>query len=402
MTRATPVPYLCVFLLNALLLCWPVASEAGSRRALVIGNQSYPERPLDNPIKDAELVSGLLRKAGFTITKRTNLTNPQMRRIIDDWADNEVASGDVALVYYAGHGFEVDGRNYFIGTDSKISSDSDIKATTYPVDELKRKLDKSGARMKILILDACREDPYKTRGWSDKALARGFQVVELTGTSGWYIAYSTQTGTQALDGLGQENGPFAAALGQYMLASGVDIDIVFRNVRRAVEKITGGRQIPTTDNSLTGGEFFFLSGGERAGTVSVTAQSEATREISDMLFAWLEAWSEEDLDAFGSYLAPNYHMTNLWPKDNERSERDKQTRVDLVRDIWSRQSRIRIYAEDVKIKALSSTKGVISYTQKYRSSKYNSDGDTTLTVRKGNQGWHIIDETFVGRTNWRH
>src|SRR5580704_6306620 len=128
--------------------------------ALVVGNASYSRSPLVNPVRDAESIATELRGLGFTVTARNNLTLREFSRLVDDFA-GRLQSGDLALFYYSGHGMQVGRENYLLPVDFEAASPADVPYAAYPANRVRDKLERSGARLRVLILDACRDNPYK-------------------------------------------------------------------------------------------------------------------------------------------------------------------------------------------------------------------------------------------------
>jgi Caspase domain len=226
---------------------------ADKRVALVIGNSAYKHTgALPNPTKDAAAMSMLFRRAGFdVIESRQNLSGAELRRTIRDFTD-KVRDADIAVVFYAGHGIEVDGTNYLIPVDAMLERDVDVEDETVSVDRLVRMLDPA-KRLRLVILDACRDNPFaKTmkRTSSTRSVGRGLAKVEPT-SSDTLIAFAAKAGSTASDGSG-ENSPFTLALMNNLATPGLDLRIAFGRVRDEVLKNTGNRQEPFVYGSLGG------------------------------------------------------------------------------------------------------------------------------------------------------
>lgn len=231
------------------------ASEARceKRAALVIGNSKYQHvTQLINPRNDAAAMTAVFKKAGFdTVISQENLGIADMRRAIRDFAI-KTADADIALVYYAGHGIEVDGVNYLIPADAKLATDFDVEDETVSLDRVLQSLN-SAKRLRLVILDACRENPFaKTmkRGVATRSVGRGLAKVEPT-QSDTLVAFAAKAGAVAADG-DAANSPFAAALVKYIATPGLDLRIAFGRVRDDVLKTTGNRQEPFVYGSLGG------------------------------------------------------------------------------------------------------------------------------------------------------
>jgi formylglycine-generating enzyme required for sulfatase activity len=239
----------------ALLLGSIVSAQAlaDKRAALVIGNSSYRNVPsLSNPSNDATEVASLFRSAGFSIVDvRRDLGISDLRRAISDFA--EAASDvDVAVIYFAGHGIEMDGANYVIPVDAKLSRDFDIEDETVSVDRILKSIE-SAKRLRLIILDACRDNPFlrtMKRTIASRSVGRGLAKIEPA-VSDTLIAFAAKAGSVALDG-DTKNSPFTAALLHNIASPGLDLRIAFGRVRDEVLKVTNRKQEPFVYGSLGG------------------------------------------------------------------------------------------------------------------------------------------------------
>ena len=233
-----------------------VATLAQERVALVIGNSAYTHvTPLTNPANDATDVAEALGRIGFAVTLANDLDANQMRAALHDFS--AAASGaDMAMIYYAGHGIEIDKQNYLIPVDAALESDRDVSFETIPIDLLNEAV--SGARtLRMVLLDACRNNPFAaqmTVTGASRSIGRGLTPPELGG--GTLVAYSAKGGTVALDGDGR-NSPFAKALLDNIEVPGLEINFLFRKVRDSVLTATLNRQEPFVYGSLPG-EYIYL------------------------------------------------------------------------------------------------------------------------------------------------
>jgi uncharacterized caspase-like protein len=226
---------------------------ADKRVALVVGMSNYQRvPPLANPARDADAMAALFRKAGFdVIDSERDLGVTDLRRVVRDFAQT-ATNADVAVVYYAGHGIEVDGTNYLIPADARLLSDFDIEDETVSLDRVLKALE-SAKRLRLVILDACRDNPFaKTmkRSVASRSVGRGLAKVEPT-TSDTLIAFAAKAGAVAGDGDGQ-NSPFAVALVKYITEPGLDLRLAFGRVRDDVLRSTANRQEPFVYGSLGG------------------------------------------------------------------------------------------------------------------------------------------------------
>ena len=242
-----------VLLLAALVLGFAGPARAEKRVALVIGVSSYQRVPrLPNPVHDAEAMSALFRKAGFdTVEDKRDLGIVELRRVVREFSD-KVQDADIAVVYYAGHGIEVDGANYLIPADAKLASDFDVEDETISVDRVLRTLEPA-KRLRLVILDACRNNPFATimkRTIATRAAGRGLAKIEPT-TPNTLVAFATKAGAVADDGSGG-NSQYTQALVKYITEPGLDVRVAFGRVRDEVLKKTANHQEPFVYGSLGG------------------------------------------------------------------------------------------------------------------------------------------------------
>jgi hypothetical protein len=223
----------------------------GRRIALVVGNANYKVRPLKNPRNDADDVSRSLKATGFEVIDLRDATLPQMRTAVRQFGDRLI-NNDVGLVYYSGHGVEVKGRNYFIPVNADIQREDEIADQVLDVSLILEKMSTAGKGVNILIVDACRDDPF---GRSFRSSSRG--LAQMDAPRGTIIAYATSPGKVASDGDARErNSPYTKHLIKAMQSPNKPIEQVFKEVRRAVQDETKNQQTPWENTSLSG-DFFF-------------------------------------------------------------------------------------------------------------------------------------------------
>src|SRR6266403_1399257 len=194
-----------------LLLCQPAFAE--KRVALVLGNSAYQNvARLPNPVNDGAVIAATLKNASFDVVEeRHDLTAAETRRALRDFADR-ARDADIAVVYYAGHGIEVDGTNYLIPVDAKLERDTDVYDEAFSLDRVLLAIEPA-KQLRLVILDACRDNPFaKTmkRTLASRAIGRGLAKVEPTSPN-TVIAFAAKAGSTASDGTGK-NSPFAVAL----------------------------------------------------------------------------------------------------------------------------------------------------------------------------------------------
>jgi len=231
------------------------AQDTEKRLALVVGNSAYlGGSALKNPVNDANLMATTLSRLGFTVIKRENTTKAQLEKAIYEFS-RKLKDYDVALFYYAGHGIQVDGKNYLIPIDAKLSDKTAVKfeavAVNYVVDEFEYYQDNTN----IVILDACRDNPFRSWG---RGGAQGFKAIPPA--SGTIIAFATSEGATAADGKGV-NGLYTEHLVKQLTKPQRIVD-VFNNTRVAVENATNGQQSPQEWTKLKGAFYFKKPTGE--------------------------------------------------------------------------------------------------------------------------------------------
>ncbi len=257
--------------------------SAGKRVALVIGNAQYKHAvPLANPVKDAKLIAATLRDAGFEVIEGLDLDKTAMQGVIDRFTEASY-DADVGLVYYSGHGMQVDGHNYLIPIDAELTAPAHLKTRTVQAEEILASLPPDPS-VGILILDACRDNPLSRSllaalpATRSNAVGTGLAAVQAantgTGTGGTLIAYATDPGAVALDGKGA-NSPYTIALAKYLASPGVELQSALVKVRGEVTEATMGKQRPWHNASL--GREVFL-GGKPEAPKSVAAAPAATSE----------------------------------------------------------------------------------------------------------------------------
>src|SRR5947199_2010233 len=263
-----------------LLVSEPAFAE--KRVALVLGNSNYQNvAPLANPVNDGVRIAGTLKDAGFDVVdSRHDLPAAETRRALRDFADR-ARDADIAVVYYAGHGIEVDGGNYLIPVDARLERDTDIYDEGLSLDRILIAIEPA-KKLRLVILDACRDNPFaRTRKGTvaSRAIGQGLAKVEPTSPN-VLIAYSAKAGSTAADGDGK-NSPFTAALSHHLTKPGLDVRRAFGFVRDEVLKTTNNRQEPFVYGSL-GGEDVPLVPAPRPAAAPATpapsAQAEARRD----------------------------------------------------------------------------------------------------------------------------
>jgi uncharacterized caspase-like protein len=259
------------------LACQPAL--AGKRVALVLGNSAYENvPPLPNPVNDAGLIADTLKSAGFDLVDfRQNLSAQQTRRALRDFAD-KAGGADIALIYYAGHGIEVDGGNYLIPVDAKLERDNDVFDEAFSLDRVLLAVEPA-KQLRLVILDACRDNPFARtmkRTVASRAIGRGLAKIEPNSPN-TLIAYSAKAGSTAQDGDGK-NSPFSTALSRHLTTPGLDVRKAFGFVRDDVLKSTRNQQEPFVYGSLGGEDVALVPAPKPAASPPTNPQADARRD----------------------------------------------------------------------------------------------------------------------------
>jgi hypothetical protein len=244
----------------------PATAWAGRRVALIVGNSTYQTVPqLPNPSRDATSVAKMFRDAGFdSVDLVLNVGNLEFKRAIRKF-ETAADQAEMAVVYYAGHGLEVGAINYLIPVDARLASDRDADDEAISLERLVSSAD-GASRLRLIILDACRDNPFvntmrRERKIASRGVTAGLGKVEPTSTD-TLIAYAAKAGSTADDGDGQHS-PFTAAILKDLTVPGLDVRLAFGRVRDDVLKTTGNRQEPFVYGSLGGGNVSLVPAPEK-------------------------------------------------------------------------------------------------------------------------------------------
>jgi len=241
----------------AFLLCAGMdsAAQAEKRVALVIGNSAYRSVPaLPNPVADAKLMSGTLTSLGFFVVgggAQLDLDKPGFDAALQEFG-KELIGADVALFYYAGHGVETHGLNLLVPVDVHPTDEGDVFAQTIGLAGILDQMEKSGARINLLLLDACRDNPF--RGQGVRSATGG--LAQMQAPPGTLISFATQPRSVSLDG-DDGHSPYTSALAATMQHPGFGLFRTFNEVGLTVEKATHGAQLPWVSSSPISGSFYF-------------------------------------------------------------------------------------------------------------------------------------------------
>lgn len=235
------------------------------RVALVIGNSKYPTMPLDNPANDAKDMAAKLRKLKFDVVYAENAKLREMDRAFDEYA-SRLKPGGVALVFYAGHGIQVNGDNWLIPVDATLQNEREVSRQAFALNQIMERLEQIKSAVNIVILDACRNDPF-TRSWKRSLNGGGLATVQAP--SGTLVAYSTAPGKTAEDGDGR-NSPYTKALIKALSVPNLKLEDVFKQAGRSVMQATDNRQVPWNNSSVTG-DFYFSASSAPAPVTPIAA-----------------------------------------------------------------------------------------------------------------------------------
>src|SRR6266850_3925721 len=283
-------PFLHHTLMAAGILLGSHAAFAENRVALVIGQSNYRAVvPLPNPANDARAMSQLLGNAGFEVTDAADLSQNEMRERVGDFAAKVAAKGPdtVALVFYAGHGLQIDGENFLVPVDVDPKRETDIPLQAIRLNDVLNTLTSVPSKTRILLLDACRNNPFPE---INKSVGRGLAIVDAKiGAPNTFLSFSTSPGAEAEDGAGA-NSPYTTALLVAAKEPNIPIEETFKHVRVAVNKSTDGRQTPWDSSSLT--EDFRFSGTAAAGPKLAAAKKTVDEWTRDLKGKPVEAANE--------------------------------------------------------------------------------------------------------------
>jgi formylglycine-generating enzyme required for sulfatase activity/uncharacterized caspase-like protein len=268
------------------LMSIPLPAFAEKRAALVIGNGAYVKVPrLPNPTNDSAAMAGLLRTAGFDVVEeKTDLRVDAMRRVLRDFSEH-VRDADIAVVFYAGHGMEMNGVNYLIPVDATLARDVDVEDEAISLDRVIRTIEPV-RRLQLVILDACRDNPF-LRSMRRTVISRSVRsghgdIDEKTLPPNTLIAFAQKAGATAEDGT-SSNSPYTTALLKHLPTPGLDVELALRRVRDEVLQATRNRQEPFKYGSLGGAELPLVPA---AATSPPTARPTTPQKLSEAAEAW--------------------------------------------------------------------------------------------------------------------
>lgn len=359
---------LCPLLFALALMFGAGPAFAGKRVALVLANSAYQHAPsLANPVNDGAVMAKTLKDAGFDVVdSRHDLSALDTRRVLRDFAD-VTRDADIAVVYYAGHGIEVEGANYLIPVDARLERDTDVYDEALSLDRVLVAVEPA-KQLRLVILDACRDNPFgrtMKRTLASRGVGRGLAQVEPT-SSNTLIAYSAKAGFTAQDGDGA-NSPFTIALSKHLTTPGLDVRRAFGFVRDDVLKSTGNKQEPFVYGSLGGEDVPLVpvkAAPAAAAPPAINPQADMRRDYELALQvgnkpAW-EAFLAQHPDGFYANLAKlqldkiqaeQVHATAIEKAKQAEAERDRLAALGAQKDAQAKAAADAKAAEQAQLAA---------------------------------------------------
>lgn len=271
------------------------------RIALVIGNSRYPATPLKNPANDAEAMAENLKRSGFNVKLKLNVTRKEMQEAIRNFGTELAQQKSIGVFYFAGHGAQLAWRNYLIPVDAKINQLSDMQTQAVELGTLLDSLKKAGNPMNVVILDACRDNPFGATRIEQKGLS------QIDAPPGTLLAYATSPGNVAADGVGS-NGLYTEHLLKEILTREAKIEDVFKRVRLNVRIKSQGLQIPWESTSLED-DFYFIPPTQ----VRKLSEAEIEKQFEEEFAIWEKIKAAKEIAPLEEYLLnyPNGKFSEL-------------------------------------------------------------------------------------------
>ena len=290
------------------------AQARQKRVALVIGNAQYQQAPLANPENDATLIGNTLRSLGFEVDVKLNLKAQAFRRALRDFGRTMEDDDSASVFFYAGHGMQIDRRNYLLPVDLNLRDEGEVKDEAVDLEEaLLSRIDRVRPRARIFIIDACRDNPFtgKTRS------ARVSTGLAETAAPGALIAFSAAPGRVAEDGPPGTNSIYTRNLAQEMKTEGIEVEEMLKNVRVKVLRETQQRQIPWVNTSMVV-NFVFNAGSGKPALAGASGPAAPTARVQ--------------ADAGGRSLKLSVQAANVLNTDARQTSASLAIRVYLLRD----------------------------------------------------------------------
>jgi hypothetical protein len=273
------------------------------RVALVIGNGRYKAAPLLNPVNDARAIAQALSRAGFRVTQKEDIGRAEMHVALREFGD-ALRKGGVGLFYFAGHGVQVKGRNFLIPVDANIEREDEVAYNALDANQVLDKMETANNRLNIVILDACRNNPF-----ARSSRSAGTGLAQMEAPVGSFIAFATAPGAIASDGKGK-NGLYTQHLLRAMARPGTKIEDVFKEVRAGVRRDSQGKQVPWENTSLEG-DFVFVPR-PPAKPASVAARASPEKKLERIAAPRLrlgDSWTYQVIDLLSGSVTRTYTLT---------------------------------------------------------------------------------------------
>lgn len=363
---------------------------AGKRVALVIGNGAYQLAPLKNPANDARDIAATLKKLGFEVIHKENASKKVMLDALSDFS-RKLPGAEAGLVFFAGHGMQVNGQNYLIPVGSRVEAENDVEFEAVNAGRMLAKMEDARCQTNIVILDACRNNPF----------ARSFRsstsgLAKMDAPTGSLIAYSTAPGSVAADGSGR-NSVFTKHLLKYMKQPGLHIGDILMRSRVDVLNETGQKQVPWESSSLTG--YFYFTGATTASVekpqtappaLQANTEEDTRRAIRDVMNMSTRAVNNRDYYAFVSLYSNDAVLTQSdgYLSINEWMKRVTKKKWEIMP--WS------IISKEIHEISIDGDTAVVKTTLNtlFRGKKVTFDEDYTL--KRMNGEWKIVREDNPG------
>jgi uncharacterized caspase-like protein/uncharacterized protein YraI len=275
---------------------------AETRVALVIGNSNYQNAsPLPNPSNDAKAVAAKLSAIGFDVSLQENLDGQAFRVALGEFTEKAL-NADLVLVFYAGHGIELNGQNYLIPVDAKMKSEATAQFEAIPLEQVMGPVREAG-KLGLVMLDACRNNPFAAtmqRSNGTRSVSRGLAPISVEGETGVLISFAAEAGKTADDGDGQHS-PYTEALLGVLDQPGLEVGRMFRTVRAKVKETTNGQQVPIEQAQLPDEDIYLVAGSAPTPTPNPTPTPQPT-PVEDPLLAYLTALQTGDRAAMEDFI----------------------------------------------------------------------------------------------------
>jgi hypothetical protein len=308
--------YLTLILSLTCMVLTAHAAKADKRVAFVVGNGAYKNvAQLPNPPIDAKAMAAVLRNVGFDVVEGTNLTRDTMTEKLLDFG-KKAQGADVAVFFYAGHGIAISGTNYLLPVDADIKSEMDVKLGSAINIDLTLDQTMSDARVKLVFLDACRDNPFAAKIKSNSA-TRSVSVqaglAEMKSGEGTLIAFATGPGQTALDGQEGTNSPFTRALIAHITSPGVEIQQAMTAVRAQVNDETNKGQLPWGHTNLIGSVYLNPAAAPAAAAAAPAAIASTSGASDVELEFWRSVKESNKPEELNAYLTsyPNGQFKSL-------------------------------------------------------------------------------------------